>query len=235
MTGSSPHTRGAHSPIGIHLGRDGIIPACAGSTKGKCGMVFSCWDHPRMRGEHLSAEGYRPWRRGSSPHARGALDFVIVSRLIGRIIPACAGSTDAAPGESVYQRDHPRMRGEHAVCGSKPRLRAGSSPHARGARAHDRRYLAHGGIIPACAGSTEDAFNEALAAWDHPRMRGEHGLSDGTGTNTGGSSPHARGALPMRRYHDPCRGIIPACAGSTAETNASACVQSDHPRMRGEH
>ena len=50
--GSSPHARGAHQ---LHVGEaeaEGIIPACAGSTRARGSEHESVWDHPRMRGEH---------------------------------------------------------------------------------------------------------------------------------------------------------------------------------------
>ena len=50
-----------------------------------------------------------------------------------------------------------------------------------------------------------------------------------------GSSPHARGALPLVVRAAALRGIIPACAGSTARGSAPTQAPRDHPRMRGEH
>ena len=154
---------------------------------------------------------------GSSPHARGAPE----RRTRGM----------------KEQRDHPRMRGEHAYYSRSPT----EAP----------------GIIPACAGSTMPASAApslsmgssphargapwqltlgVLASRDHPRMRGEH--------PSGVAGPPA------------LAGIIPACAGSTGETRrippnpAGSSPHArgaptlhlrrkhsgwDHPRMRGEH
>ena len=156
MKGSSPHARGAprrarattccsrdHPRMrGEHSNREhlsgideGIIPACAGST--------------------MTPSDVMPCRVGSSPHARGALEY----------------EYKALP----FGEDHPRMRGEHrqhhkrrnrarwiipACAGSTPASIGagvsciGSSPHARGAR-----------------------LATSAARWrlgDHPRMRGEH-------------------------------------------------------------
>ena len=52
---------------------------------------------------------------------------------------------------------------------------------------------------------------------------------------TVGSSPRARGALRFQAGHLPGRGIIPACAGSTAIPGWSPSGEGDHPRVRGEH
>ena len=50
--GSSPHVRGAHYQHRRHGRIDGIIPACAGSTKFLLIHSRRSWDHPRMCGEH---------------------------------------------------------------------------------------------------------------------------------------------------------------------------------------
>ena len=111
--GSSPHVRGARSGGSSVSLLMGIIPACAGSTKGAFGIQGRHWDHPRMCGEHalngfdasqfgdhprmcgehLSATTLRHVKEGSSPHVRGALDLVRMPLRGLGIIPACAGST----------------------------------------------------------------------------------------------------------------------------------------------
>ena len=71
-------------------------------------------DHPRIRGEH--GAGLSNWRRseGSSPHTRGALEFIgLIGRQVG-IIPAYAGSTRVYWPDRASSRDHPRIRGEHS-------------------------------------------------------------------------------------------------------------------------
>ena len=125
---------------------------------------------------------------------------------------------------------------------------------------HNKRFIVgvdNKGIIPACAGSTDECEVEedyyegssphargarnGRSSWscpsgDHPRMRGEH----------------VRGGAARTPRH----GIIPACAGSTtpvcamiASTAGSSphargalkpvvtlmAAWRDHPRMRGEH
>ena len=53
--GSSPHTRGAPHVAVEHQAGAGIIPAYAGSTVRALSAQASCWDHPRIRGEHFQA------------------------------------------------------------------------------------------------------------------------------------------------------------------------------------
>ena len=173
----------------------GIIPACAGSTTHPTRPKSADRDHPRMRGEHgrSAGRGYVP--SGSSPHARGALTMAITLEQAKGIIPACAGSTQRPRNRLHSKRDHPRMRGEHAVSMNPLKISSGSSPHARGALLESVALVLKGG--------------------DHPRMRGEHVIEGCTGIRYPGSSPHARGALDLRPFRKPSIRIIPACAGST--------------------
>ena len=95
---------------------------------------------------------------GSSPHARGARHLGPAEALAYGIIPACAGSTLERLLRRHSKRDHPRMRGEHAlIAGLRPCL-IGSSPHARGAPLKSCEIVRVAGIIPACAGSTVPAL-----------------------------------------------------------------------------
>ena len=131
------------------------------------------------------------------------------------IIPACAGSTTGGTTRDSARWDHPRMCGEHLVVNAKKATDKGSSPHVRGARLGLLLRVHWGGIIPACAGSTQDDGRPAEAGRDHPRMCGEHvGQGEGQG---------------------PPEGIIPACAGSTKSRSRSSPCRRDHPRMCGEH
>ena len=112
--GSSPHARGALSWTEVADALAGIIPACAGSTASRRPSGGSCWDHPRMRGEHPQLVSASPGKSGSSPHARGAHLGQGRGLLDVGIIPACAGSTMTRIRARPRRRDHPRMRGEHS-------------------------------------------------------------------------------------------------------------------------
>ena len=140
-----------------------------------------------------------------------------------------------SPPRLSLSRDHPRMRGEHALSVSGMTAQQGSSPHARGARRVELGLDLGQGIIPACAGSTAHLFGELLRCQDHPRMRGEHTCCLASGGWVGGSSPHARGAPPWPTPAQKSPGIIPACAGSTEKGARRPLPVGDHPRMRGEH
>ena len=174
-----------------------------------------CWDHPRVRGEHVLGTLEIRFAPGSSPRARGAPPRRGGRHLQRGIIPACAGSTHAAI--DWCQSDE------------------GSSPRARGARDPAASLGEAAGIIPACAGSTGTTCTPPTGSGDHPRVRGEHACGHSAVIRHGGSSPRARGALWSGSRDRWGRGIIPACAGSTPGDRPGDWPPGDHPRVRGEH
>ena len=213
--GSSPHTRGAHSPPLINSKENGIIPAYAGSTPGD-----------EMTVGKLA---------GSSPHTRGARGKQPGRADDGGIIPAYAGSTGSPASIRATVKDHPRIRGEHK-CGSRLKTTSpGSSPHTRGARFDGESCRRTQRIIPAYAGSTSRRRTRPPGQGDHPRIRGEHWVALMDFAVFQGSSPHTRGALRQVGLGGAGRGIIPAYAGSTPAPSCGAVSRRDHPRIRGEH
>ena len=188
-----------------------------------------------MCGEHLPLSLITMATWGSSPHVRGARlagDLPVDCR---GIIPACAGSTYPEDDEAGFQRDHPRMCGEHIRVSSRALSSLGSSPHVRGALQSWHGHLRRQGIIPACAGSTPILARSSAPSRDHPRMCGEHVLKVWPGALDSGSSPHVRGAPQGNLFQGHSGGIIPACAGSTNGNVARILFFRDHPRMCGEH
>ena len=157
--GSSPHARGTPSPKYGTRFTAGIIPACAGNTWDSQIPTLTSWDHPRMRGEHLGLKPGGIQSEGSSPHARGTHDLGHLPHRPSGIIPACAGNTSSTPSASARARDHPRMRGEHALLLKLSRPYLESSPHARGTRLNHGGRDRTVGIIPACAGNTRGRWS----------------------------------------------------------------------------
>ncbi len=235
MRGPSPRARGARGPGRPQPGREGTIPACAGSTKLPVFMVMTTRDHPRVRGEHTVRATISSPSLGPSPRARGALP---VRRTIPKrpgTIPACAGSTTPHIGTSTCRRDHPRVRGEHLGGYGRGYVIGGPSPRARGARPAGRAWRAGAGTIPACAGSTSKGIVFWLIHRDHPRVRGEHNQRAVSGASPWGPSPRARGAPRVEGHLGLAAGTIPACAGSTGDRSTVSVRRRDHPRVRGEH
>ena len=157
--GSSPHTRGAR--------------------RSRCECLSARGDHPRIRGEHREP-------------------IILLLKLLG-IIPAYAGSTrrlyfvpfrnrGSSPhtrGAHAWRRrlrrrtsDHPRIRGEHARRGRREAHRQGIIPAYAGSTAElDIADAGYEGSSPHTRGApVEDAAISVLIR-DHPRIRGEHPVS----------------------------------------------------------
>ena len=132
--GSSPHTRGAPATAPAKTALTRIIPAYAGSTFNALVLSSRATDHPRIRGEHADGVLTRMSIGGSSPHTRGARCASSPISTRQRIIPAYAGSTPGRHSPAPTPRDHPRIRGEHALRVGGHLQVVGSSPHTRGAR-----------------------------------------------------------------------------------------------------
>ena len=212
-----------------------IIPAYAGSTRWRAFLPRAPQDHPRIRGEHANFWRWRAMRAGSSPHTRGARVGGARGHQECRIIPAYAGSTKESPRSRAAPRDHPRIRGEHALPPERPRLGLGSSPHTRGARSMSWKRRGCSRIIPAYAGSTEFPILKVTVGRDHPRIRGEHTRPQCIAPRAIRSSPHTRGAHAEMVDSFTGDGIIPAYAGSTCSRYRASPHPADHPRIRGEH
>ena len=134
-----------------------------------------------------------------------------------------------------YQRDHPRLRGEHEFmfcpwCGQR-----GSPPPTRGTRLFDVYERKFKGITPAYAGNTRWLWLHRGLSRDHPRLRGEHLFSFILLGLNMGSPPPTRGTQFMGLTKSQPYGITPAYAGNTIKDKLSEFGIRDHPRLRGEH
>ena len=182
----------------------------------RCQVVdISCHrsDHPRSRGVYV---------------ARWSISVAIV-----RIIPARAGFTSRPPSPRRTPLDHPRSRGVYATSGPRGSVRSGSSPLARGLPRCRGACPGRRGIIPARAGFTCSSASGAAPPRDHPRSRGVYVFFRVRCGATEGSSPLARGLHAHHLQPRPRERIIPARAGFTVLSWASAQLRPDHPRSRG--
>ena len=168
-----------------------------------------------MRGEDGRHSRLRSIRPGSPPHARGRRDDRELCFRLPRITPACAGKTWTGWARSGGMADHPRMRGEDGLGARLPGEAGGSPPHARGRPSSLMSTILVDRITPACAGKTLARARRAAGRKDHPRMRGEDVPPSSSSSRIQGSPPHARGRLCWPLDHGQSRGITPACAGKT--------------------
>ena len=174
--GSSPLTRGTQIVTAVVLIRVGIIPAYAGNTIIAELCMKDPRDHPRLRGEHSLLMALFILHLGSSPLTRGTpVPFRHLDGLPG-IIPAYAGNTPICRPNRDLSRDHPRLRGEHAILYIVQFDFMGSSPLTRGTRRHLLYPSLFLRIIPAYAGNTQSHAETWASTRDHPRLRGEHGF-----------------------------------------------------------
>ena len=174
VEGSSPRVRGAvycAPRLGVV---EGIIPACAGSSRFRHQGKARC--------------------RGSSPRVRGAVCLPRWLLVYHGIIPACAGSSWSSRSGPRRGRDHPRVCGEQPPNERVVPCPTGSSPRVRGAAISYALLLAWHRIIPACAGSSDSGRCYPLLARDHPRVCGEQVITVWITGHTAGSSPRVRGA-----------------------------------------
>ena len=109
----------------------------------------------------------------------------------------------------------------------------GSSPLARGLRAHHSEPSVGSGIIPARAGFTSDTAERTFSSRDHPRSRGVYPSPLSSIEVPMGSSPLARGLLVAGPAINNVPGIIPARAGFTVDWSCDFDGAKDHPRSRG--
>ena len=166
---------------------------------------------------------------------RGALRGDTGQRNGGGIIPADAGSTNAAILTIPGNRDHPRGCGEHAPSRPLCPVIWGSSPRMRGAPLRSWHSHITDRIIPADAGSTCLLNPSFPIIWDHPRGCGEHVVFPVFRIVVPGSSPRMRGAPNGCNVQMENSRIIPADAGSTNTWEAHEAPAADHPRGCGEH
>ena len=154
---------------------------------------------------------------------------------ITRLIPAGAGSTTDPGPRTCHPRAHPRWRGEHFGAAGLLQAATGSSPLARGAPGQDESTKPPTRLIPAGAGSTGVCRGMSSSVRAHPRWRGEHFEKPRDLQDFKGSSPLARGALPIQGLELATLGLIPAGAGSTQGRTGTPSRPWAHPRWRGEH
>ena len=89
------------------------------------------------------------------------------------------------------------------------------------------------GIIPARAGFTSPTEKSRGRPRDHPRSRGVYTDVKGQFILLQGSSPLARGLLPIIEHRKSRQRIIPARAGFTIGSRWPRVPPWDHPRSRG--
>ena len=233
--GSSPLTRGKRDRRNRVADSTRLIPAHAGKTRPSTSPRPRFRAHPRSRGENFLSRRLSDFDRGSSPLTRGKLEAGALSVTAGRLIPAHAGKTTAAPRSRGRRRAHPRSRGENAERRRGGELLGGSSPLTRGKHPRRNRRTNRRRLIPAHAGKTSQRPTARCPHRAHPRSRGENCQPRGVSSRAMGSSPLTRGKRVDELAGRPRSGLIPAHAGKTARSPRQRRRCRAHPRSRGEN
>ena len=171
--------------------------------------------------------------RGSSPLARGGQWRRRLQQECGGLIPAGAGRTRSTWLGWTGRWAHPRWRGAEDFDDAGRRGLSGSSPLARGGHSTRESAQAPQGLIPAGAGRTPSRTPASWHRRAHPRWRGADTPSRPPGAAHTGSSPLARGGLPLHVRGPLGRGLIPAGAGRTSKLDRARSGSGAHPRWRG--
>ena len=132
ISGSSPRVRGKLRGVPCRFVENGLIPACAGKTRGNGCRARRAWAHPRVCGENQIKRSDSPKTTGSSPRMRGKHRLIHAGEIRGGLIPAYAGKTLIARIAGLPIRAHPRVCGENSNRSFQALSVAGSSPRMRG-------------------------------------------------------------------------------------------------------
>ena len=150
---------------------------------------------------------------GSSPRVRGRQTAEHDACFASGLIPACAGQTGPVVVSGTRGRAHPRVCGADSLSPRSATWTTGSSPRVRGRLAGLRAQIRDLGLIPACAGQTDDLL--IFASVDV------------------GSSPRVRGRQSANVVAAVLGGLIPACAGQTCLSSTARSRVGAHPRVCG--
>ena len=162
IPGSSPRVRGKPDTKYPDSSHTGLIPACAGKTIQTQHTLCCDRAHPRVCGENLDGIKGIGWDGGSSPRVRGKPASQASSTASGGLIPACAGKTERVRRRASNTRAHPRVCGENCRLDPPSLKDSGSSPRVRGKLEVIRLKIIPRGLIPACAGKTDNLFKRAI-------------------------------------------------------------------------
>ena len=127
------------------------------------------------------------------------------------------------------------MCGENLVALSTWTRAAGSSPRVRGKLNTLVCVRPPYGLIPACAGKTNEVETSVSVFGAHPRVCGENTRKAARHTLCPGSSPRVRGKPVGAEEVRSERRLIPACAGKTDRAEKSLALARAHPRVCGEN
>ena len=172
---------------------------------------------------------------GSSPRVRGKRPCQDHRNHASRLIPTCAGKTQARESGGCSTQAHPHVCGENTRVGHYSGVNHGSSPRVRGKRDHRGSYFQRPRLIPTCAGKTLAGHYQHPASAAHPHVCGENAIAAVIGIFVYGSSPRVRGKPTSWMARRPRVRLIPTCAGKTHSRLTGQFLHAAHPHVCGEN
>ena len=235
LVGTSPRMRGkliGERQVRRYLGN---IPAHAGKTIIIGHQTCYQQEHPRACGENRGVEKKTPQVEGTSPRMRGKRVDQAHDAPPKRNIPAHAGKTRCAALWTGATQEHPRACGENPATPWPRPQTCGTSPRMRGKPILPPRGSNSTGNIPAHAGKTSCPMLSCSRPREHPRACGENTFLEAASVLYDGTSPRMRGKRAHRTARNYSNRNIPAHAGKTGVSDATAVLQQEHPRACGEN
>ena len=233
--GSSPRVRGKRQERRRRRPHPGLIPARAGKTFAGRGRRPWRRAHPRACGENLAQLRSPDRVKGSSPRVRGKPLGDHFGLGAPGLIPACAGKTGSCSASWPRRWAHPRVCGENAPSLDALTVNAGSSPRVRGKHPGLQSSDPVRRLIPARAGKTARASRSPPSPVAHPRVCGENSDIARLLRIDADSSPRVRGKRENLARSSLHLRLIPARAGKTPTSSATAPGGRAHPRACGEN
>ncbi len=231
--GTPPQARGRRLDLEQRGGDRWNTPASAGTTRGRTGGRGRPGEHPRKRGDD-PGRGLQGTVTGTPPQARGRPLHGGANAAESRNTPASAGTTAPQRGSGPCAREHPRKRGDDTREDSLAGLFTGTPPQARGRRANGVHGGAERGNTPASAGTTTSSGMRSRVTQEHPRKRGDDGITHDVERGALGTPPQARGRQLIRQHGVLARRNTPASAGTTRMRPPTDRPTAEHPRKRGD-
>ena len=140
---------------------------------------------------------------GSSPRVRGTGHFYLLTGLIARFIPACAGNRHSRIQHVYASPVHPRVCGEQNLTRPEQPEQLGSSPRVRGTADNYALQSPKLRFIPACAGNRIQQPEYPVMSTVHPRVCGEQRAIEPLVAARFGSSPRVRGTGRVVDHNEP--------------------------------
>ena len=230
---SSPPARGCS--YGSNEPRRGraVVPASAGVFPSRAQTSPSTCSRPRQRGGVPVFLRDAADVRESSPPARGCSSSRMLPMVSHSVVPASAGVFQASSNATPATGCRPRQRGGVPFSPACAPDFEASSPPARGCSGSPRSGPTLGPVVPASAGVFLAHAEPRRCDPSRPRQRGGVPVSPRAITQSGVSSPPARGcSCPQCRTRSNMS-VVPASAGVFPCQIFCRQPRARRPRQRG--